>query len=137
IMKFVISTQELSYLINKCQTIIPQKPTMPILGNFLLEAKNNEIILTATDLTVGIRCFTDAKVLEEGAIAIPAKKFGSLIKELTALNVEISSNESNATEIVADSSRFRLNGMDAADYPQLPDLDQATAIKMTQGQLKD
>lgn len=136
-MKFVISTQELSYLINKCQTIIPQKPTMPILGNFLLEAKNNEIILTATDLTVGIRCFTDAKVLEEGAIAIPAKKFGSLIKELTALNVEISSNESNATEIVADSSRFRLNGMDAADYPQLPDLDQATAIKMTQGQLKD
>src|SRR4051794_35087946 len=110
-MKFVLSTQELNYLINKIQNVVSQKPAVPILSNFLIEAFNNEITLTATDLTVGIRCNTETKILEEGATTLPAKRFAQLIRELTALNVEISSNPNEVTTIIAGTSRFKLNGM--------------------------
>ena len=82
-MKFVISSQELNYLINKIQNVVPQRATIPILSNFLLEAREGMIILTATDLTVSVRCQTEAKVLEEGATALPAKKLSQLVRELT------------------------------------------------------
>src|ERR1700733_13966329 len=112
-MKFVISTQELIYLINKCLNVVAsqQKATIPILSNFLIEAYNDELIITATDLTVGIRCYTEAKILEEGSTTLPAKKLAQLVRELTSVNLEVSTNSNEVTEIVANSSRFKLNGM--------------------------
>ncbi len=138
-MKFVISTQELNYLINKCQNVVAsqQKATIPILSNFLIEAANDELVITATDLTVGVRCFTEAKILEEGATTLPARRFSQLIKELTATNVEISTNEAEVTEIIADSSRFKLNGMKKSEFPSLPNMTDAVQFKISQTDLKD
>lgn len=136
-MKFVISTQELNFLINKCQNVVAQKATIPILSNFLIEAINDELIITATDLTVGIRCFTEAKILEEGATTIPAKRFAQLVRELTAANVEFTSNANEVSEIVADSSRFKLNGMSKNEFPSLPDISEAAQFKIKQADLKD
>ncbi|CCB86966.1 MULTISPECIES: DNA polymerase III subunit beta [Parachlamydia] len=136
-MKFVISTQELNFLINKCLNIVSQKATIPILSNFLMEAKNGELILTATDLTVGIRCHTEAKILEEGATALPAKRFAQLIRELTAVNVEIATNDNETTQVSADSSRFKLHGMNKSEFPSLPQMDGAVQFKIPEGDLKD
>lgn len=136
-MKFIISTQELNYLINKCLNAVAQKSTIPILSNFLIEAVNGELIITATDLTVGVRCSTEVKVLEEGATTLPAKRFAQLIRELTAVNVEISSNSNEVTEIIANTSRFKLNGMNRNEFPALPNITDATHFKIKQSTLKD
>lgn len=136
-MKFIISTQELNYLISKCLNIVAQKATVPILGNILVTAKGDKLTLTATDLTVGVRCATDAKILEEGATTLPAKRFAQLIRELTAANVEVSTNENDVTEIVADSSRFRLHGMSESEFPELPDIKDATQFTLDQLELKN
>jgi DNA polymerase III subunit beta len=137
-MKFVISTQELNFLINKCQSVVSsQKGTIPILSNFLIEALNDELIITATDLTVGVRCFTEAKILEEGATTLPARRFAQLIRELTSVNVEITTDNNEITEIVADSSRFKLNGMGKKEFPTLPDIKEAAQFKISQRILKE
>lgn len=136
-MKFVISTQELNYLISKIQNVVPLKPTIPILTNFLIEANNDELTLTATDLTVGIRCNSEVKILEEGATTLPAKKFSQLIRELTTAHVEISSNSNEMTTIIAGTSRFKLNGMSKEEYPSLPDLSHAQTFQINQKELKN
>jgi len=136
-MKFIISTQELNYLINKIQNVVPQKPTIPILSNFLIEACNDELILTATDLMVGIRCNTDVKILEEGATTLPAKKLAQLVRELTTANVEISCNSNEITTVIAGTSRFKLNGMSKEEYPALPDLSNTHTFVIKQKDLKD
>lgn len=136
-MKFIISTQEFNYLLSKVLNIVSSKPTVPILSNILIEAKNNQIFLTATDLTVGIRCYTDAKILEEGATTIPAKKLSQLIRELTAVNIEIATNDHDLTEIIADSSRFKLYGISKNTYPTLPDLNETSRFTISQAELKE
>lgn len=136
-MKFVISTQELNYLINKCQNVVGQKSAIPILSNFLMEAANGQLTLTATDLTVGVRCSNEAKILEEGSTTVPAKRLAQLVKELTAANVEVTTNANEVTEILADSSRFKLNGMNKAEFPALPDVADAVQFKIPQADLKE
>ncbi|MGK5595358.1 MAG: DNA polymerase III subunit beta [Parachlamydiaceae bacterium] len=136
-MELVIRTEELNFLINKIQNVVPQKATIPILSNFLLEASKGIITLTATDLTVGVRCQTDANVLEEGATTLPAKRFAQLIRELTQPQVEISTNEQEITEIKANTSRFKLHGMKAVEFPSLPDMSGATSFKMPQASLRE
>lgn len=136
-MKFVIATQEFNYLVNKCLSIVAQKTTIPILSNLLIEAANDMLIITATDLMVGIRCFTEAKILEEGATTLPGKKLSQLVRELTSVNIEFSSNANEVTQITADSSRFKLNGMNKSEFPSLPDMEGAIVFKIKQSLLKE
>ncbi|MDP1879836.1 MAG: DNA polymerase III subunit beta [Parachlamydiaceae bacterium] len=137
-MKFTISTQELNYLLNKIQNLVPLKPTTPLLSNILIEAFNDELILTATDLIVGMRCFlTDVNILEEGSTTLPAKKFAQLIRELAYPSIEISTNPNEITQITAGSSRFKLHGMNKNGFPNLPDFTESFQFTIPQNELKN
>lgn len=136
-MKFIISKKELGNLIGQIQNVVAQKPTIPILSNLLVEAGNDELVFTATDLTVGMRCFTPAKIVEEGATTIPAKRFFQLIRELTASNVEVHSNGQDVTQVLAGTSHFKLNGKNKTEFPTLPDLTGATQFKIRHEALQE
>jgi DNA polymerase-3 subunit beta len=136
-MKFTLSTKELNYLTSKCFNLVSQKPSLPILGNILLQAANGVVRMTATDLMVGISCFIPAEVTEEGMTTLPAKKLSQLVKELTSETVEVTTSSSEITELVADSSRFRLKGMSGALFPALPDLNAAHCFSVPQKELKE
>ena len=136
-MKFIISTQDLNNLINKCLNVISPKATVPVLSNILIEAVNDELVLTATDLMVGVRCFREAKILEEGATTLPAKRFAQLIRELTAKNIEVTSDANEITEVIANSSRFKLHGMTRNEFPELPNVTGAVNFPIKQKDLKE
>ncbi|HXF29351.1 MAG TPA: DNA polymerase III subunit beta, partial [Chlamydiales bacterium] len=120
-MKFIIGRQELSEIVSRTQNIIVQKMPLPILSNFLIEAKDNRVIITATDLTIGISVQHPAKVIEEGATTIPAKRFAALVRELTSSHVEVSSDEKETIHIHAEASNFKVPGLAKGDYPALPE----------------
>lgn len=136
-MKFVIPTQEFNQLIGKCLNVVGQKVTVPILSNLLLEAHNGTLTITSTDLTVGIRCSAPANIIEDGATTLPAKKLAQLVRELTSDTVEVWTAPNEITEIVADSSRFRLHGMNKLEFPSLPDLEDAVKFAIKQSELKE
>lgn len=136
-MKFVLSTQELNQLINKIQNVaIAQKPAMPILSNFLVEAYNDELILTATDLSLSVRCYADAQILEEGHTTLPAKTLSQLTRELTAPTTQFATNN-HVTTLVSGTSRFKIPGMSKETFPTLPHLDESSAIQIKQSDLKE
>ncbi|NNM43472.1 MAG: DNA polymerase III subunit beta [Chlamydiae bacterium] len=135
-MKVIVSKSELVSLIGKIQNIVSPKPTLPILANVLLEAVDDELIISATDLTVSMRVYTKAQVLEEGAITIPARKFFYLIRELTSPQVEIHA-ESETVSINAGSSHFKIHGMHKGEFPTLPDLSESTAFSMPNSVIRE
>src|ERR1039458_6151093 len=70
-MEFTVSKADLVRELSLSQGVVEKKTTIPILSNVLLEAKNDRITLTATDLELGIRCSCPAKVKKEGSGTIP------------------------------------------------------------------
>ncbi len=136
-MKAVISKDELVSLIGKIQSIVANKPAIPILANVLIEAIDDQLILSATDLTTSMRCYADAKIVEEGAIALPAKRFFHLIREITSPQIKISCESDDIAEITAGSSVFRINGMNKTEFPSLPDTSGAIQIAIPSSKLKD
>ena len=136
-MKFVISKQKLQELTAKLQNVVAQKATVPILSNVLVEAYNDELVLTATDLTVGMRCFSEAKILEEGSTTLPAKRLFQLIRELPEVNIEASMGSEDVSHLVAGASKFKLHGLSREEFPSLPDLVGATQFTLDQRLLKE
>lgn len=135
-MSFIIPADEFNFLINKIQNVVPVRPTMPILSNFLLEVKNGVLRLVATDLTVGISCETEVKMLSEGVVAIPGKKVAQLVRELTSPHVQITIHENHAVEIQSGTSKFKIHGMGGKDFPTLPQVTDSVSFKIPQKQLR-
>jgi DNA polymerase III subunit beta len=136
-MKAVISKIDLVNLIGKIQSIVAAKPAIPILANVLLEAVDDQLIVSATDLTVSMRCHVEAKVIEDGAIALPARRFLQLIRELTAPQVKISVQSGEIAEITTGTSVFKINGMSKAEFPALPDLTGSLEVAIPSNSFKE
>jgi DNA polymerase III subunit beta len=136
-MKVVISKDEIISLISKIQSIVATKPAIPILSNVLLEAVDDQLIVSATDLTVSMRCYVEAKIIEDGSIAIPARRFFQLVKEITTPQIKITALASDMAEITAGSSTFKIHSLPKDEFPSLPDLSHATQVSIESSLLKD
>lgn len=136
-MKFVISRNELGNLIKKVQNVVPQGTPIPVLTHVLIESCNDELVFTATDLTVSTRCVVKAKVYESGSVTIPSRRFFQLIRELTEANIEVAAHSGEMATITSGSSCFRLLSMGKEDFPMLPDMQNALRFTLDSERLKD
>lgn len=136
-MKFVIAKTDLVNVISKIQGTVPVKPSSPILSAVLLEARDDQLIITATDLSVSMRCYVSATVVEEGSIALPARRFFQLVKELVASQIKISCQSSEQAEITTGSSVFKVHGMSKAEFPHFPDVKGFVSFSMSHKVLKE
>ncbi len=136
-MKLIISRAELQSLISKIQGVVPSKPPIPVLANVLVEAQDDQIILSATDLTVSMRVYASAKVVEEGALALPAKRFFQLVRELTAPQVELHALSGELAYLNAGTSHFKLQGMSKEEFPALPSFEEGIRLCLPHLQLKE
>ena len=93
--------------IQRCQNIVEKRSTVPILSNILLHAEGQTLLITATDLEVGIRSREDAKVHSPGAITVSARKLFDIVKELdTDQDVHLETTDTFVS-IRCGRSRFR------------------------------
>src|SRR3989338_11317699 len=121
-MKIKTTKDDLLKGIQVVQNAVSSKSTLPILSHILIEAKKQEIKLTATDLEIGVSMRIDGEASEEGAITVPARKFSEIIKELPSQNpITISLKKGQSITIESGKSYFRLVGLLKEDFPQLPD----------------
>ena len=105
------------------QSIVERRNTMPILANVLIEAQKNDILVTATDLEVGVRGNVEGEVAREGTATVNAKKLYEIVREVPHEHVHIRRLENEWVEIRNGKSIFKIVGMDAREFPQFPKFD--------------
>jgi DNA polymerase III subunit beta len=117
--------------------IVERRHTLPILSNLLLEAKDNTIQLTTTDLEMQISLTIKAALQETLSTTISAKKFLDICRSLPeGIDIDLMSKDSRMT-VKAGKSRFNLQTLPAADYPVMTKTNgEAIQIQLPQIQLK-
>ncbi|MEI8301146.1 MAG: DNA polymerase III subunit beta [Chlamydiota bacterium] len=135
-LKVIINRTELLELIGKIQGVIPSKPSTPILSHVLIEAKGDHLILSASDSMVSVKTLVTAQVIQEGKVVLPAKKFFSLIRELTSPQIQIEVL-SSTIYVRAGTSIFKLHGIQPEEFPALPEYTQAHFINLHAPTLKE
>src|SRR4030042_3530071 len=81
-MKFFIDKLNLSESLKKFQGILEKNPVVPIASSLLLEAKDNEIIMSATNFEVGIIVQKNLSVMENGKIVVDGQKFSEIVNQM-------------------------------------------------------
>ncbi|MBK8049939.1 MAG: DNA polymerase III subunit beta [Anaerolineales bacterium] len=113
---------------------VSSRSTLPVLGNILLDASDNQLRLAATNLEIGVNCWIGAKVEDEGAITVPARLLTDFVSNLPPERVDMELSVRTQT-LHLRSAKFEANikGIDAADFPIIPTIGaggEATAASM-------
>jgi DNA polymerase III subunit beta len=135
-MKFNTTKDILLKGIQSTQNAINTKSSLPILSNILIEAENDNTILTATDLDIGITTTVPIKPSITGSVTIPAKKFFDIIKELPESEISIFVKKNNLVNIECDTCAFKIMGLPKDEFPQLPEFKDRDSIILPQKKLK-
>jgi DNA polymerase-3 subunit beta len=126
-MEFTVNKSDLVRELSLSQGVVEKKTTIPILSNVLLEAVGERVILTATDLELGIRCSCPARVKKEGAGTVPARKFLDYVRLLPEGDVNMKFLDNHWASITSGRSRTRIAGMSRESFPELPPMPEPIA----------
>ncbi len=133
-MKYIISSDVLLKNIQSISGVISQNTSIPILETFLFELKENNLLITASDLETSIQVnIPVSKVEKEGTIAIPAKIFTETIKTFPPIPITVSAdNPDNPlnVEIFAGEGQYKVSGYEPNDYPKRPHLEKTDSIEI-------
>ncbi|HKJ66235.1 MAG TPA: DNA polymerase III subunit beta [Desulfopila sp.] len=123
-----VSKNELLDGVNSLQNITNKKGTLAILANVLIEATTDGIILTGTDLEVGLRLFVPAEIKEPGKLTLPSKKIFEIVRESGSTEITLEETENSWAVIKAGLSTYNLAGIDADEYPEFPEYEKENFI---------
>src|SRR6516225_10175435 len=126
-MEFTVSRAELVRELNLSQGVVERKTTIPILSNVLVETDGNRVILTATDLELGIRCSCPARVKKGGGGTIPARRLLDYVRLLPDADVQVKIQENHWASLTCGRSKTRIAGMSRESFPELPKMPPALA----------
>ncbi len=106
--------------LSKLVPITERKSPLAILSSVLADATESELVLTAMDMQVGLRIKIPCEGQNNGKLAMPARKFYEIARELEAGVIAVQLEESGMVRIEAGQSVFRLSVLDGTDFPVWP-----------------
>src|SRR5260370_39524850 len=106
-MKFSVTKEKLLEGLQQVQNVVSTRTTLPILSNVLLQAAEDEIHLTTTDLDVGVRGSCEAHVDKTGATTLPARRLFSFIRDLPSSEIQVEVDGKNTPSIRSGISLFK------------------------------
>lgn len=143
-LKIIIQREKLLLSINDVTKAISSRATIPILTGIKIDVENRGITLTGSDSNISIKSFipteedglTNLEVIEEGSIVLQAQYFPEIIRKLPESTVKIETFSQFNVKIRSGNAEFNLNGQDAEEYPQLPQLQSENTFEIATNLLK-
>ncbi|HRW48132.1 MAG TPA: DNA polymerase III subunit beta, partial [Caldilinea sp.] len=103
---------------------VSSRSTMPVLANILLEARDNQLRLAATNLEIGVTCWIGAKVEDEGSITVPARLLTDFVNSLPPDRIDMELTARTQTlNLRCANFDANMKGIDAANFPIIPTID--------------
>ncbi len=133
-MKITVSQSALARALAVVSKGLGAQATLPILAGVHLSAHEGTIELQATNLNISVRHAIPANVEEEGATVVSGKVLSSVVKNLPDAPVTIEADGSGA-QISCEQSHFRLNELEARDFPEFPTFDLIQQVELPSGLL--
>lgn len=132
-MKLVCSQSDLNTNLSLVSRAVPSRPTHLVLANVLLKADpdTQRVQLTAFDLSLGIQTSFPAQIESGGIFTLPAKLLNDIVSRLPDGEITLDDEtDEGCVTLKSKSGRYKVRGMGAEDYPELPEISDGQAIQL-------
>lgn len=106
--------------VGRVYRVIARRNTIPILDNVLIRPDAGRLVLRATDLDIQIVSSVEAKAEDGFGITVPAHTLHDIVRKLPdGSEVTIEAKSASSVVVKAGRSRFTLQTLPEADFPEL------------------
>ena len=118
-MKISILQQDLLPALQSVARSCGVRASLAVLANILIQAQDNILKLSATNLEVGVIKVVKASIQESGEITVPAKTLLEIVSSLGTSELEL---VTEGDQLLITSLHFnaKLNGIPANEFPAIP-----------------
>ena len=118
-MKFNVNQQDLQQALSYCQGVIEKRSTLPILSNILLDLKDKDLTITATDLDlIFVHKIDNVEVLEPGKTTTTSSIMYDIVRKFSSgKKINLTLNDKNKLHLESENSIFNLNCISASEFP--------------------
>tara|TARA_Y100000591_G_scaffold333217_1_gene374720 strand:- start:147 stop:1262 length:1116 start_codon:yes stop_codon:yes gene_type:complete len=122
-MQFTIQRDSLLKSLTFVQGVVEKKNTLPILSNVLLQAKNNKLVIIATDLDIVFEDLIDkVKIKTEGSTTTSANVLYDILRKIqSGTEISFSLSSDNKVNIKSTNSDFNLLCLPPDNFPTFTD----------------
>jgi DNA polymerase III subunit beta len=139
-----IDREALAKSVQDVMKAVSTRTTIPILTGIKLTANAHGVTLTGSDSDISIESFIPLEkegrllvdVKRPGSIVLQARFFAEIVKKLPQQTIEIETEDNFLTVIRSGHSEFRLNGLNAEEYPRLPQIEEENVFQIPADLLK-
>jgi len=128
-MKFSCLSENLSQGLSTVGKAVATRGSLPVLSNVLVATEEGRLKLAATNLETSIVTWVGAKIDQEGAVTIPARLLSEFLGTLlpTQINGLV---DNQILTLTSELVRSTFNGLDAAEFPSLPEVKQKPFLEL-------
>ncbi len=136
-MKLVCTQKALAEGLATVDRAVPSKSPLPVLSNVLLATDDGRLKLVANNLEMAISAWIGADVAEPGAVTLPARLLSDFVTSLGAGDVQLALKPGTKTmNVRCGRYEANINGMDAADFPAVPTVDEGSRCRISARMLR-
>ncbi|MBD2842687.1 DNA polymerase III subunit beta [Erythrobacter rubeus] len=133
---FEVGAGDLARVMKVAAQVVERRNTLPILGHVLIDASDEELRVTATDLDVEFTQSIPAKVKADLALAIPVERLAAIANAVDAKSFICFAADGNGRVVLRSGrSRWTLAVLPAEDFPRMPIKETAAAIAIDAARL--
>ncbi|HRX14411.1 MAG TPA: DNA polymerase III subunit beta [Eubacteriales bacterium] len=136
-MKVICQGLDLSEAVLKVSKALPTRSVSPALEGIKLSAKDESLIISATDGDLTIQNIISADVLREGEVLVPGRFFTEYVRKLTNEQIELSLNDAKQIVIKYTDSEGVIQCLDQNEYPPFIRIDDAPKVLVTEEYLRE
>ena len=114
---------------------VAQKSSIPALEGLLIHA-DQQLTISGYNMQTGIRTNVFANVVEGGDTVLNARLFGDIIRRMPDDMITFTADEKMMVHVSCGDADFDILGLSAADYPELPEVEDEYAVSMKQSVLR-
>lgn len=129
-MELSVTQENLARALSIVGRVASSRTGLPILSNVLLRTEGNRLLVAATNLEIAATYYVGAKVTKQGALTLPARLVSEFITSLPKGTIDITSKGTSMT-IASGNFSSNLTGVDAAEFPELPSIEEKDAVAYT------
>lgn len=135
-MQFSTHRADLLAALQSVISVVERKQTMPILSCILIDAQDDALTITATDLEIELITYCSATVTAAGACAIPARKLFDICRGLSGQDEIRIDEEEGRVRVRSGRAKFMLSRMPGEDWPRIEDFESHNRQEVGEAMLK-
>ncbi|MBQ8851076.1 MAG: DNA polymerase III subunit beta, partial [Oscillibacter sp.] len=134
--KFSCEKVLLQSAISVASRAVAPKSSIPALEGLLLHVAN-DVTVSGYNMSTGIRTAVPAEVGAQGDIVLNARLFGDIIRRMPDDIIVFTADDKLTVHVSCGDADFDISGISAADYPELPEVEDEYGISIQQKVLRD